>query len=68
MVFFEFHFNSSQVLSVLASGIRFPTFATNFSSTSNKKGESSSVDNHLAAFDMLKSSVELLDFACLSSV
>lgn len=64
MVFFEFHFNSSQALSVPASGIWFPTFATSFSSSSNDKGESSSVDKHLIVFGMLYS-IELLDLAHL---
>lgn len=67
MVFFEFHFNSSQALPVLASGIRFPTLATSFSSTSNDKGENSSVDNYLIAFGM-PYSAELLDLTRLSSV
>lgn len=48
-----------------ASTIWFPTFATSFSSTSNSKGENSSVDKYLMAFGMLYSA-DVLGLACLS--
>lgn len=43
LVCLGFHFNSSQALSVLASGAGFPTFATSLSSSGNSKAESSAV-------------------------
>lgn len=59
LVCLEFHFNSSQALSVLASGAGFPIFATSFCCAGNNRGESSGVGDHPAAFGV-PGSIELL--------